>query len=87
MALTVKEAIVAARAHFAELLPEIAKVEDIRLEEIERSGEDWAITFSVPGGSSLSGFTGSPFGLNRLAKVVVVDGTDGKFVSLKQRAA
>ncbi len=87
MPLTVKDAIQAARAHFAELMPEVAKPEDIRLEEIERYGEDWAITFSIPGGSSLMGFSGSPFGLNRVAKVVVVDGEDGKFISLKQRAA
>ena len=83
MALTVKQAILAARAHFVELLPEIAKEEDVRLEEIERTGEDWAITFSVPGGSSLMGFTyGGAFGLNRIAKVIVVDGETGQFIAL-----
>jgi hypothetical protein len=90
MALTVKEAIRAARSHLLELAPEIAVIapEDIRLEEIERAGDfDWAITFSIPGGSSLNGFSSNPFGFNRVAKVVVVDGSDGKFVSLKQRAA
>jgi hypothetical protein len=88
MALSVKEAIQAARAHLAELMPEIAKPEDIRLEEIERTADDdWAITLSVPGGSSLNGFSANPFGFNRIAKIVVVDGRDGKFVALKQRAA
>lgn len=88
MSLTVKDAIQAARAHLAELMPEIAKPEEIRLEEIERAGDnDWAITFSIPGGSSLMGYSANPFGLNRTAKIVIVDGTDGKFVALKQRAA
>jgi hypothetical protein len=90
MALTVKEAIQAARSHLLELAPEIAviKPEDIRLEEIERVGDvDWAITFSIPGGTSLNGFSSNPFGFNRVAKVVIVDGANGKFVSLKQHAA
>ena len=41
MALTVKEAIRAARSHLLELAPEIAaiKPEDIQLEEIERAGD------------------------------------------------
>ncbi|MGA2559137.1 MAG: hypothetical protein ABSF17_05615 [Terracidiphilus sp.] len=90
MALTVKEAIRAARSHLLELAPEIAaiKPEDIQLEEIERAGDlDWAITFSIPGGSSLNAFSSNPFGFNRVAKVVIVDGSNGQFVSLKQRAA
>ncbi|HEV2137083.1 MAG TPA: hypothetical protein VGR47_22885 [Terracidiphilus sp.] len=87
MSLTVKQAIQAARAHMVELMPDVAKPDEIRLEEIERAGEDWAITFSIPGGSSLQGFSANPFGLDRIAKVVIVDGTDGKFVALKQRAA
>ncbi|HEV2326539.1 MAG TPA: hypothetical protein VGS10_21550 [Terracidiphilus sp.] len=87
MPLTVHQAIQAARAHLAEIMPDVAKPEEIRLEEIERAGEDWAITLSIPGGSSLQGFSANPFGLNRIAKVVIVDGTDGTFVALKQRAA
>ncbi|HWG19404.1 MAG TPA: hypothetical protein VG225_02670 [Terracidiphilus sp.] len=88
MPLTVKDAIQAARAHLAELMPDLAKPEDIRLEEIERAGDhDWAITLSIPGGTSLTGFSANPFGLNRIAKVVVVDGTNGTFVALRQRAA
>jgi hypothetical protein len=90
MALTVKEAIHAARSHLLELAPEIAvaKPEDIRLEEIDRVGDmNWAITFSIPGAASLNGFSSNPFGFNRVAKVVIVDGASGEFVSLKQRAA
>jgi hypothetical protein len=81
MALTAKEAIQAARTHFLEILPE---AEEVRLEEIERHGDDWAITFSVPSAT----FLGSgPFGFGRNAKVIVVDGMTGEFVALKQRAA
>ncbi len=92
MALTVKEAIETARRHFTELYQhEIDPVarEQIRLEEIERiptkrvGVDNWAITFSYPVTSMSSG----PFGFNRIAKIVVVDGGDGRFVSLKQRAA
>ncbi len=85
MALTVKEAIQAARTHFVELFPDADA--DFRLEEIERHGEDWAITFSVSGSMSGSKFAGSPFGMGRVGKVIVVDGETGEFVSLKQRAA
>ena len=81
MALTVKEAIQAARNHFVELFPDTDP--NFRLEEIERHGDDWAITFSVSG----STFAGSPFGMGRLGKVIVVDGMTGEFVALKQRAA
>ena len=88
MALTIQQAIQAARAHFVELMPDVAKPEEIRLEEIERVGDEhWAVTLSIPGGSSLSGYSANPFGLNRIAKVIVVDGADGKFIALKQRAA
>ncbi|MGC9222615.1 MAG: hypothetical protein ACP5E2_01745 [Terracidiphilus sp.] len=95
MPLTVREAIHAARTHLQELMPEIASVkpDEIRLEEIERCGDlDWAITFSLPGSrvtgtSTLGGFPTTPFGFDRIAKVVIVDGSDGKFASLKQRAA
>jgi hypothetical protein len=81
MALTAKEAIQAARTHFVDILPE---ADEIRLEEIERNGGDWAITFSVPSTTFLGG---GPFGFGRVAKVIVVDGLTGEFVSLKQRAA
>jgi hypothetical protein len=97
MALDVKEAIVAAREHFLELLPEIVKSGEVkegetRLEEIEKDGDNWAVTLSVPVRESSSTFYmknigGNSSGFNRFAKVVVVDGYTGKFVALKQRAA
>jgi hypothetical protein len=64
---------------------------DIRLEEIEREGEDWAVTFSVPNpnyspDALLAGIR-SARNLARIAKVVVVDGSEGKLVALRERAA
>jgi hypothetical protein len=98
MSLDVKEAIVAAREHFLHLLPEIVKSGEVkegeaRLEEIERDGDNWAVTLSVPYRETSSNLYvkhlggGSSFGYNRLAKIVVVDGSTGRFVALKQRAA
>ena len=63
MALTVKEAIQAAQTHFVELFPD--SVSNFRLEEIERHGTDWAITFSVSGPT----FAGSPFGMGRVERL------------------
>ncbi len=49
MALGVKEAICVARTYFVGLMPEFpAKSNDVRLEEVERDGPNWAVTFSVP---------------------------------------
>ncbi len=97
MSLDVRQAITAAREHFLQLLPEIVKSGEVkegetRLEEIERDGDNWAVTLSVPyretssnmytkylGGISSAGF-------DRIAKIVIVDGRNGKFVALKQRA-
>jgi len=91
MSLDIKEVIHAARTHFEELLPEYAGTASIRLEEIEREGQDnsnWAVTLSVPAPSNndLVGARG-PFGYNRIAKVVVVSGLNGQFVAMRQRAA
>ena len=88
MSLDIKQAIEAARLHFLEIVPEFGIKQDLRLEEIEREGNNWAVTFSVPlqTGSDLF-MVRSPFGYNRVAKIVVVDGTDGSFVALRQRAA
>lgn len=90
MSLTVKEAINLARVYLAELMPEIERPQEIRLEEVEQTTDaNWAITLSIPGRNE-SVFNGSypgPFGFNRIAKIVVVDAADGKFVALKQRAA
>lgn len=80
MALAAKEAISAARAHFAELFPDRS---GLRLEEIERYGPNWAITFSM----NSTGFSVSPFGMGREAKTIIISGEDGSFISLKQRAA
>jgi hypothetical protein len=65
--------------------------DDIRLEEIEREGENWAVTFSVPNPSyspdALLAGIRSARNLARIAKVVVVDGSEGKLVALRERAA
>jgi hypothetical protein len=92
MSLGVKELIQIAREQFKELLPELSiDATDVRLEEIEREGANWAITFSVPNTGSavslLSGVRIPSMALGRVAKIVVVDGTDGKLVALRQRAA
>lgn len=81
MAISAKEAIEAARRHFLDLFPEA--VDSVRLEEVDHSGEDWAITFSMNGPS----FSLSPFGVGRTAKVVLIDSLTGEFLSLRQRAA
>lgn len=81
MAISAREAIAAARSHFLELFPEAA--DNVRLEEVDHSGEDWAITFSMSGPS----FSLSPFGVGRVAKVVLIDPLTGEFLSLRQRAA
>lgn len=92
MSLDIKEVIQIARAQFKELLPELAiDATDVRLEEIEREGDNWAVTFSV----SNAGYTPSVFSgvqipsvlLGRAARTVVVDGADGKLIALRQRAA
>jgi hypothetical protein len=65
--------------------------DDIRLEEIEKEGDNWAVTFSVPNPSFrpdalLEGIR-SARNLARVAKVVVVDGSEGKLIALRERAA
>jgi hypothetical protein len=106
MSLDIKEVIQVARAQFKELLPELAIIppapikgvpspkscaEDIRLEELEKEGQNWAITLSVPNPSyspdALLAGIRSARTLARIAKVVVVDGSEGKLVALRERAA
>lgn len=98
MSLNVKEVIQIARAQFKELLPELSmEATDVRLEEIEKEGENWAITFSVPNPNFLSpDLTPAVVALSgiksamrqvRVAKVVVVDGSEGQFLALRERAA
>jgi hypothetical protein len=64
---------------------------DIRLDEIEKEGQNWAITLSVPNPSyspdALLAGIRSARNLARIAKVVVVDGSEGKLVALRERAA
>jgi hypothetical protein len=92
MSLNIKEVIQIARAQFKELLPELAmESADVRLEEIQREGENWAITFSVPNPSRstdelLLGLRNA-MRMARIAKVIVVDGSDGQLVALRQLAA
>jgi hypothetical protein len=91
MSLDIHEVIQAARLHFQNLLPEYAGADSIRLEEIEREGKNnsnWAVTLSVPApaNNDLIGARG-PFGFNRIAKVIVISGSNGQFVAMRQRAA
>lgn len=64
---------------------------DIRLEELEKEGDNWAVTLSVPNPdynpSALLDGIRSARNLARIAKVVVVDGEQGKLVALRERAA
>lgn len=63
----------------------------IRLEELEKEGENWAVTLSVPNpdfkpGDLLEGLRQAR-NLARVAKVVVIDGKSGSLVALRERAA
>ena len=63
----------------------------IRLEELEKEGVNWAITLSVPNpdynpSALLEGIRNAR-NLARIAKVVVIDGKEGKLVALRERAA
>jgi hypothetical protein len=92
MSLDIKEVIQIARVQFKELLPDLSiEATDVRVEEIEKEGENWAITFSVPNPSYnpdalLTGIRNARM-LARIAKVVVVDGSEGRFLALRERAA
>ena len=64
---------------------------DIRLEELEREGENWAVTLSVPNpdynpSALLEGIRNART-LARIAKVIVIDGQEGRLVALRERAA
>jgi hypothetical protein len=93
MNLNAKQAIQIAREQFRELMPDLSiDTTDVRLEEIEREGENWAITFSIPNqrneSTLLEGLKFPHMVLGgRVARVIVVDGQDGKLVALRQRAA
>ena len=62
----------------------------VRLEELEKDGENWAVTLSVPNpdfkpGDLLEGIRQARQ-LARVAKVVVIDG-EGNLIALRERAA
>jgi hypothetical protein len=64
---------------------------DIRLEELEKEGGNWAVTLSVPNPdynpkAILEGIR-TARDMARIAKVVVIDGEQGKLVALRERAA
>jgi hypothetical protein len=90
MNLEIKQVIQLARAQLNELLPDLGiATSDVRLEEIEREGENWTVTFSVPDErNEVSALRGFPrIAVGRSAKVVVINAADGKFVALRQRVA
>jgi hypothetical protein len=97
MSLDIRQAIQFGKTQLTALLPEfaikIASPSDLRLEEIKRDGENWALTFSFPNPDyplsdpvRMLGTPHTQWG-PRLAKVVVVDGTDGKLLELREREA
>ena len=65
--------------------------ENIRLEELEKEGKNWAVTLSVPNpeynsGALLEGIRNART-LARIAKIIVIDGEEGKLLALRERAA
>ena len=69
----------------------VESIENIRLEELEREGRNWAVTLSVPNpnydsAALLEGIRNAR-NLARIAKVIVIDGEDGQLGALKERAA
>ena len=80
MALDVKKAVELAGGYLSELLQ--IPVSDLLLEEVERSGSSWKVTFSYPDRSpSLRTLVGG-----RIYKVVEVDAVSGEFVAVRIRA-
>jgi hypothetical protein len=90
----VQDAVKTALTQLNEIMPQYAGSE-ARLEEVELAENDdaWLITFSVPAPNAinLSIFDrvsqDSPFGSNRIGKVVKLRASDGRFISVKQRVA
>ena len=71
-------------------IPPPPRITDIRVEELEKEGENWAVTLSVPNpdfkpGDLLEGIRQARQ-LARVAKVVVID-NEGNLVALRERAA
>ena len=70
--------------------PRLKRV-DIRLEELEKEDGNWAVTLSVPNpdynpNAILEGIRNAR-DMARIAKVIVVDGEEGKLLALRERAA
>ena len=91
----VQEAVKNALSQLNEIMPQYAGSE-ARLEEVELAESDdaWLITFSVPApnANSFPALLGqisqsSPFGSNRVGKVVKLRASNGQFISVKQRIA
>jgi len=106
MSLEIKQVIDLAREQFKALLPDLGlevrqlapkkgmlpplRISDIRVEELEKEGGNWAVTLSVPNptfkeGDLLEGIRQARQ-LARVAKVIVID-SEGKLVALRERAA
>ena len=81
MALDVKSAVEAARAHLSDILQ--VSTSSLLLEEVERTGPYWDVTFSYsdPGSATLANLLG-----NRKYKIVRIDSDSGGFVSVKIRS-
>jgi hypothetical protein len=63
----------------------------VRLEELEKEGNNWAVTLSVPNPdynskSVLEGIL-TARNLARIAKVIVIDGEQGNLLAVRKRAA
>lgn len=68
-----------------------ARAASIRLEELEKEGENWVVTLSVPNpdfkaGDLLEGIRHAR-SLARVAKTFVIDGETGNLIALRDRAA
>jgi hypothetical protein len=79
---------------FVEVPPELQGSwleSSIRLEELEKEGDNWAVTLSVPNpdynSSALLEGISNARTLARIAKVIVINGEDGKLLALRERAA
>jgi hypothetical protein len=93
-----REATEKALGYIQEIMPDLAKTEDIRLEEVESGTFEtaeranlpvWKLTFSV-GDPETGKFLGqqiTPFGFKRVAKIVMLDAEDGRLIAIKQYAA
>ena len=73
------------------VLEKIFQEGNIRLEELEKEGGNWAVTLSVPNpnynsSAFLEGILNAR-NMARIAKVIVIDGEEGKLVALRERAA